>query len=162
MIDTLRIGMGFDVHAFVTGRPLMIGGVEIPFDRGLDGHSDADVLLHAIVDAVLGALGEGDIGQHFSPSDARWKNKPSIEFVRYVKDLVEKRGARILSIDCVLMLERPKIAPHALSMRQKISEALQLELDRIQMKATTTEKLGFTGREEGIAAQAVCLISLRK
>jgi len=160
MLDRLRIGLGSDVHAFEEGRPLMIGGVEIPHDRGLLGHSDADVLLHAIVDSILGALSEGDIGQHFPPSEPRWKGAPSIEFVKYVRDRVRARKAKILSIDCVLTLEKPKISPYSAKIRETIASALQIEMDRIHVKATTAEKLGFTGREEGIAAQAVCLLAL--
>ncbi len=160
MFDGLRIGMGFDVHAFEVGRDLMIGGVKIPFEKGLAGHSDADVLIHAVVDSILGALGAGDIGQHFSPSDMRWKNASSIEFLKFCKELCVQRRAQILSIDSVLMLERPKMSPHSEAMRRTMADALGLDFGRIHVKATTTEKLGFTGREEGVAAQAVCLLSI--
>jgi len=160
VFDRLRIGQGFDVHAFCTGRPLIIGGVQIPFEKGLEGHSDADVLIHAVVDAVIGALGEGVIGSHFPPTDNRWKNVSSREFLKFIRGRVSERGAKILSIDSVLMLERPKMLPHIEAMRRCLSEDLGIDFDRIHVKATTTEKLGFTGREEGVAAQAVCLLSL--
>jgi 2-C-methyl-D-erythritol 4-phosphate cytidylyltransferase/2-C-methyl-D-erythritol 2,4-cyclodiphosphate synthase len=160
MSEGLRIGMGYDVHAFEEGRPLMIGGIEIPFEKGLKGHSDADVLIHAIVDSILGALGAGDIGQYFSPNDERWKNASSVDFLKFTKNMADERGAKILSIDSVLMLERPKIGPHREAIRRKLADILELDFSRLHLKATTTEKLGFTGREEGIAAQAVCLLDL--
>lgn len=161
MFEGLRIGTGFDVHPFVDGRPLVIGGIEIPHKRGLLGHSDADVLIHAIVDSILGALAMGDIGQHFPPSDAKWKGAPSIEFLRYCARVCESREASILSIDSTVICEAPKINPHTEKIRKTLAEALNLGIDRVHVKATTTEKLGFTGREEGIAAQAVCLLNLR-
>jgi 2-C-methyl-D-erythritol 2,4-cyclodiphosphate synthase len=161
MFEGLRIGTGFDVHAFVEGRPLMMGGIEIPHSKGLLGHSDADVLIHAIVDSILGALALGDIGQHFPPTDPKWKAAPSIEFLKYARRLAEEKGAQILSIDSTVICEAPKINPHCEKIRSKLAEALQLSIDRVHLKATTTEKLGFTGREEGIAAQAVCLLNLR-
>lgn len=158
MLDRLRIGIGYDVHAFAKGRPLILGGVEIPHTHGLEGHSDADALIHSIVDAILGALGEGDIGQHFPPSDPQWKGAPSTAFLRYAKELVEKKGGRILSIDAVLILEEPKMRPHIEKIRAHLSQTLDLDISRVHAKATTTEKLGFTGRKEGIAAQAICLL----
>ncbi len=162
MIENLRIGSGFDVHAFIRNKPLMLGGIEIPYEYGLEGHSDADALIHAVVDSILGALGEGDIGQHFPPSDSKWKGASSSDFLAYCRDLVAKKGAKILSIDATLILELPKIAPHAAKMRAHMAKVLRIELDRLHLKATTTEGLGFTGRKEGIAAQAVCLLALRQ
>ena len=160
MIDTLRIGLGFDVHAFVEGRKLFLGGLEIPHTKGLEGHSDADALIHAVVDSILGAMGAGDIGVHFPPSDPQWKNVSSLHFLKYSGDLVRKKGARILSIDSCLMLEAPKVKNYYRAMAESMATALEIEGSRVQVKATTTEKLGFVGREEGIAAQAVCLLSL--
>ncbi len=159
-MDDLRVGTGFDVHAFTEGRKLMIGGLEIPYEKGLDGHSDADVLIHAMVDALLGALSAGDIGQHFSPADPRWKGAPSSQFLTHTKNLIEERGGRILSIDSTLILEAPKMSPHIASIRENLARILDIPYDRIHVKATTTEKLGFLGRGEGIAAQAICLLSL--
>lgn len=161
MFEGLRIGNGFDVHQFAEGRPLFIGGVEIPHAKGLLGHSDADVLIHAIVDSILGALALGDIGQHFPPSDPKWKGARSIEFLKYANRLAREKGADILSIDSTVICEAPKMNPHSEKIRKTLAAALELPLDRVHMKATTTEKLGFTGREEGIAAQAVCLLNLR-
>lgn len=161
MFEGLRIGTGFDVHAFVAGRPLYIGGIEIPHSKGLLGHSDADVLIHAMVDSILGALAMGDIGQHFPPSDPKWKGARSIEFLKYANRLVHERGGQILSLDSTVICEAPKMSPHIEQIRKYLAEALELSLDRVHVKATTTEKLGFTGREEGIAAQAVCLLNLR-
>lgn len=158
--DKLRIGQGTDVHAFKEGRQLWLGGIKIESSFGLDGHSDADVLIHAVVDAILGALNEGDIGVHFPPTDPRWKDCPSIEFLKHAGSLVKSRSARILSIDSTLLLEAPKIKPHYRAMRQKMAEALDLSLDRVSVKATTTECLGFIGRKEGAAAQAICLLEL--
>ncbi|MDB5038429.1 MAG: ispDF [Bacteriovoracaceae bacterium] len=160
MLDRLRIGLGFDVHPFKEGRPLFIGGIKIPYEKGLDGHSDADVLIHAVVDSILGALGLGDIGEHFPPSDPKWKGAPSSEFLKYAAETLRKRGAELISIDSTLILELPKMKPHYPAMREKMAEILGITIDRIHVKATTTERLGFTGREEGIAAQAVCLLSL--
>jgi len=160
MSDDLRIGQGFDVHQLVEGRPLIIGGVQIPFDRGLLGHSDAYVLLHAVVDSILGALGAGDIGRFFPPSDSRFKGASSRDFLKFSRSLVAERGAQILSIDSTILCENPKMSPHYEAMRRVMSEDLGISFDRVHVKATTTEKLGFTGREEGIAAQAVCLLRL--
>jgi len=159
MFDSLRIGTGFDVHEFEAGRKLMIGGIEIPHSKGLKGHSDADVLIHAVIDSILGALSAGDIGRYFPPSDPQWKGASSRDFLRFIRKMLEERGAQVLSIDSTLMLESPKMSPHYEAMRMVMAEDLGISFDRIHVKATTTEKLGFTGREEGIAAQAVCLLS---
>ncbi len=154
----LRIGLGWDVHPFKEGRDLFLGGIKVPSDRGLDGHSDADALSHAVVDAILGALGEGDIGCHFPPSDPQWKDVSSLVFLKAVARLVRQKKARVLSIDTVLLLEAPKVKPFYRAMAESMATALDLEPHRIQVKATTTEKLGFVGRGEGIAAEAVCLL----
>lgn len=161
MLEDLRMGQGFDVHELVEGRPLIVGGVKIPYEKGLLGHSDADVLLHAVIDSILGALAAGDIGRYFPPSDPQWKGASSRDFLRFTRDLVQNRGAQILSIDSTIMCESPKMSPHYEAMRKVMAEDLGLEFDRVHVKATTTEGLGFTGRQEGIAAQAVCLLRLR-
>lgn len=155
----MRIGHGFDVHALVLGRPCIIGGVNVPYAKGLDGHSDADVLLHAICDALLGAAGLGDIGQHFPPTDARFKGIDSRQLLRHVVALLHERGYRVVNIDSTVICELPKLSPHTAQMRALIAADCQVSLDAINVKATTTEKLGFTGRGEGIAAEAVCLIA---
>ena len=155
----MRIGHGFDVHALVVGRPCIIGGVNVPYAKGLDGHSDADVLLHAICDALLGAAALGDIGQHFPPSDARYKGIDSRQLLRHVVALLHERGYKVVNIDSTVICELPKLSPHTAQMRALIAEDCQVSLDAINVKATTTEKLGFTGRGEGIAAEAVCLIA---
>jgi 2-C-methyl-D-erythritol 2,4-cyclodiphosphate synthase len=160
MFERLRIGSGIDVHEFVEGRPLILGGVQIPHSKGLLGHSDADAVLHALVDSVLGALGEGDIGQHFSPSDPRWKDASSRDFVRFVRGRLDVRGARLINVDLTLLLESPKIAPHIPAMKTAIAEDLNIDLDRIHIKATTSEGLGFVGRKEGVLAMASCLVEL--
>ncbi|HEY0148470.1 MAG TPA: bifunctional 2-C-methyl-D-erythritol 4-phosphate cytidylyltransferase/2-C-methyl-D-erythritol 2,4-cyclodiphosphate synthase [Allosphingosinicella sp.] len=157
---TPRTGMGFDVHAFEPGDGVWMGGILIPHDRGLKGHSDADVVLHAVTDALLGALGEGDIGQHFPPSDPRWRGAPSSVFVEHARGLVEARGGRIDHVDATVICEAPKVGPHRDAMRARVAELLRLPLHRVSIKATTTERLGFTGRGEGIAAQAIATISL--
>ena len=154
----MRIGIGFDVHPFMEGRPLVLGGVRIPHERGLDGHSDADVLLHALCDALLGAAGEGDIGLHFPNTDPRYRGIDSRELLAHCRELVEKKGFRIVNVDGVVMAERPKILPHVPDMIKNISETLAVDPRSINLKATTCEGLGFIGREEGIAAQAVCLL----
>jgi 2-C-methyl-D-erythritol 2,4-cyclodiphosphate synthase len=155
----MRIGHGFDVHALVLGRPCIIGGVNVPYAKGLDGHSDADVLLHAICDALLGAAALGDIGQHFPPTDARFKGIDSRQLLRHVVALLHERGYRVVNIDSTVICELPKLSPHTAQMRALIAADCQVSLDAINVKATTTEKLGFTGRGEGIAAEAVCLIA---
>lgn len=156
----MRIGHGFDVHALVVGRPCIIGGVNVPYAKGLDGHSDADVLLHAICDALLGAAALGDIGQHFPPTDARFKGIDSRQLLRHVVALLHQRGYKVVNIDSTVICELPKLSPHTAQMRALIAADCQVSLDAINVKATTTEKLGFTGRGEGIAAEAVCLIAL--
>ena len=156
----MRIGHGFDVHALVLGRPCIIGGVNVPYAKGLDGHSDADVLLHAICDALLGAAALGDIGQHFPPTDARFKGIDSRQLLRHVVALLHQRGYKVVNIDSTVICELPKLSPHTAQMRALIAADCQVSLDAINVKATTTEKLGFTGRGEGIAAEAVCLIGL--
>ena len=155
----MRIGHGFDVHALVLGRPCIIGGVNVPYAKGLDGHSDADVLLHAICDALLGAAALGDIGQHFPPTDARFKGIDSRQLLRHVVALLHERGYMVVNIDSTVICELPKLSPHTAQMRALIAADCQVSLDAINVKATTTEKLGFTGRGEGIAAEAVCLIA---
>lgn len=154
----LRIGHGFDVHAFAQGRRLIIGGVDIPHERGLLGHSDADVLLHAICDALLGAAGLGDIGRHFPDSDPRYKGIDSRELLRHVAGLLKERGWVTGNVDATIIAQAPKMAPHIPAMRAHIAADLGVAEDAVNVKATTTEKLGFTGRGEGIAAESVCLI----
>lgn len=153
-----RIGLGYDVHAFIDGRPLILGGVEIPHARGLAGHSDADVLVHALMDAILGAMREGDIGRLFPDTDPAYAGISSLELLGRVGALMAERGYRLLDADTVLVLESPRIAPHRETMRQRMAATLGVTVDRIGVKATTTEGLGFEGREEGIAAQAVVLL----
>ena len=153
-----RIGNGFDVHAFADGRPLVIGGVTIPFARGLAGHSDADVLLHAIADAVLGALSLGDLGAHFPDHDARWKGADSRALLRHVVSLANQRGYVIGNVDSTVIAQVPRLAPFVGEMRNLIASDLGCGADQISVKATTTEHLGFTGREEGVAAMATVLL----
>ena len=154
----IRIGQGFDVHAFGEGDHVMLGGVRIAHDRGVLAHSDGDVVLHALCDAMLGALALGDIGQHFPPSDPQWKGADSRAFVRHCNRLIGERGWKVGNADVTVVCERPKVGPHALAMREIIAADLGVGLDDISVKATTSEKLGFTGRGEGIAAQAVMLL----
>jgi len=153
----MRIGIGYDSHRFVEGRKLILGGVEIPFDRGLLGHSDGDAICHAITDAVIGALGKGDIGKHFPDSDNRWKNASSIQMLKQIIDLASSEGYRVAWIDSVIITERPKLAVYIESMKQALSQA-GIPSGVINIKAKTNEKMGFMGREEGLAAQAVCLL----
>jgi 2-C-methyl-D-erythritol 4-phosphate cytidylyltransferase/2-C-methyl-D-erythritol 2,4-cyclodiphosphate synthase len=153
-----RTGLGFDVHAFAGQGPVMLGGIAVHHPRGLAGHSDADVVLHAITDALLGAAGLGDIGEHFPPSDPQWKGAASDRFLRHAAELLRARGALIDHVDCTVIAEAPKVGPHRAAMRQRVADILGLPLDRVSIKATTTERLGFTGRGEGIAAQAVANI----
>lgn len=155
-----RTGSGFDVHAFDQGRELWLGGMLIPHSRGLAGHSDADVLLHAVTDALLGAIGAGDIGDHFPPSDPQWHGAPSCRFVEYAAALIEEQGGRIDHVDATIVCEAPKIGPYRLAMRQSLAGLLRVPLGRISIKATTTERLGFTGRGEGIAAQAIATVRI--
>ena len=155
-----RVGTGFDVHALEAGRPLMLCGVVVPHDKGLAGHSDADVGIHALCDAIYGALAEGDIGRHFPPSEATWKDADSSRFLAHAAGLIASRGGRLTSADVTLVCERPKIAPHAMAMAARLASILAVDVSCISVKATTTEKLGFTGRGEGIAAQAVATVLL--
>lgn len=155
-----RTGLGYDVHRLVEGKPLWLCGVEIPHSHGLSGHSDADVAIHALVDALLGALAEGDIGSHFPPSDPQWKGAASHLFLAFARDRVAARGGAILHVDVSLICEAPKIGPHREAMRARLAEILALPMDAVSVKATTTERLGFAGRREGITAQAVATITL--
>jgi 2-C-methyl-D-erythritol 2,4-cyclodiphosphate synthase len=155
---TLRIGSGYDAHAFAPNRPLVLGGVTIPYELGLAGHSDADAVIHAVVDALLGAAALGDIGQHFPSSDPRWKDQPSSVFLDYAVDLLSQHGWRISNIDATIVAERPKMTPHAPTMRAHLAERLRLEIEQVSVKSKTTDGLGFTGRREGIACYAVALI----
>ncbi len=159
--STFRIGQGFDVHAFGVGDHVMLGGVRVPHDRGIVAHSDGDVVIHALCDAMLGALALGDIGTHFPPSDARWKNADSRDFLRHTNALIGERGWRVGNTDVTVICERPKVGPHAEAMRALLAEDLAIDFDAISIKATTSEGLGFTGRGEGIAAQAICLLVKR-
>ncbi len=155
-----HVGIGYDVHKLVPGRKLILGGVEIPHSKGLDGHSDADVLMHAVCDAVLGALGERDIGTFFPNTDGRWKNVPSKVFLQEAARQVSFRGGKIINVDATLVAEAPKIGPHVAEMKMKVAEALGLNPNRVGIKATTNEQMGFLGREEGIAAMAVASVDL--
>ena len=155
---SLRIGQGFDVHRLVAGRKLVIGGVEIPYERGLLGHSDADVLLHAICDALLGAAALGDIGKHFPDSDPRYKGIDSRELLRHVGGLLKLRGHAVANVDATIIAQAPRMSPHIPQMVQNIAADLGIDAGAVNLKATTTEELGFTGRGEGIAAQAICLL----
>ena len=153
-----RIGQGYDVHQLVEGRPLIIGGITIPYEKGLLGHSDADVLLHTVADASLGAIGAGDIGKHFPDTDPEFKDADSAKLLQYIWAIVKKEGYSLGNADCTIIAQSPKMAPYIEEMRGRIAELLDASIDRINVKATTTEKLGFTGRGEGIAAQAVVLL----
>lgn len=154
----MRVGQGYDVHRLVHGRKLILGGVEIAHDLGLLGHSDADVLLHAISDALLGAAALGDIGKHFPDTDDRYRGIDSAKLLSHVGALLREKGYRIINIDSTVLAQAPKLAPHIPAMRRNIAGALGIDVDTVSVKATTEEKLGFTGTREGIAAQAVCLI----
>jgi 2-C-methyl-D-erythritol 2,4-cyclodiphosphate synthase len=154
----IRVGQGYDVHKFEEGRPLIIGGITIPHDRGLTGHSDADVLLHTVTDAALGAIGEGDIGRHFPDTDAAFKGADSAVLLEKIWSLVEGKGYKLGNIDCTIIAQKPKMAPHIETIRARIAELLHADVSQVNVKATTTEKLGFTGREEGIAALATILL----
>jgi 2-C-methyl-D-erythritol 4-phosphate cytidylyltransferase/2-C-methyl-D-erythritol 2,4-cyclodiphosphate synthase len=160
-LGDVRVGQGFDVHRFAEGGDsVWLCGIKVPHARALEGHSDADVALHALTDAMLGAIGDGDIGQHFPPSDMRWKGAPSDRFLRHAADLVAARGGVIAHADVTIICERPKVGPHRAAMVARIAEILRVEAHRVSVKATTTEKLGFTGRGEGIAAQATATVRL--
>ena len=156
----LRIGMGYDVHQLVEGRKLIMGGVEIEHYKGLLGHSDADVLVHAIMDALIGAIGEGDIGKHFPDTDEKYKGISSILLLDYVKQLLDEKKAVIHNIDATIIAQKPKMAPHIITMRQNVAKALGIEVGQVNIKATTEEKLGFTGEEKGISSQAIVLVDM--
>ncbi len=155
---TMRIGSGYDVHAFAPDRPLVLGGVTIPFELGLSGHSDADTVIHAVVDALLGAAALGDIGSHFPSSDARWKNQPGAVFLDYTYQLLRQQQWAISNIDATIVAERPRLSPYIAAMRDHLAAHLHLSLEQVSIKATTTDGLGFAGRQEGIACYAVALI----
>lgn len=154
----MRVGMGYDVHKLVEGRDLILGGVTIPFEKGLLGHSDADVLVHAIMDALLGAAALGDIGQHFPDTNPKYKGASSIELLKHVGKLLDDKLYIIENIDATIIAQRPKMAPHMAEMKKNIAEALQIEEDQLNLKATTEEGLGFTGTGEGISSQAICAV----
>lgn len=158
----MRIGHGYDVHRLTEGRKLYIGGVEIPHTLGLLGHSDADVLLHAVCDALLGAAALGDIGKHFPDSDPRYQGIDSAFLLKYCGNLLKERGYTVCNLDCTVIAQRPKLAPHIETMRKKIASCLEISAEQVNVKATTEEKLGFTGKEEGIAAHAVTIIEKRR
>lgn len=155
----IRVGQGFDVHQLVEDRPCIIGGVTIPYEKGLLGHSDADVLLHAVTDAILGALALGDIGKHFPDTDPEFKDADSLKLLLHIWEMAKERGYRLGNIDCTIIAQKPKMAPYIPQMVEVISRALDADIDQVNVKATTTEQLGFTGRGEGVAAQSVvCLV----
>ncbi|WP_296645817.1 2-C-methyl-D-erythritol 2,4-cyclodiphosphate synthase [Romboutsia sp. 13368] len=154
----MRVGLGYDVHKLVEGRKLIIGGVDIPHEKGLLGHSDADVLVHAVMDSIIGALALGDIGKHFPDTDEKYKGADSIKLLEFVQNLVDEKGYAIGNIDCTIIAQSPKMAPHIANMRENIARALNTSIDNINVKATTEEGLGFTGAKEGIAAQSICLL----
>ena len=155
----MRVGLGYDVHKLVEGRDLILGGVKIPYEKGLLGHSDADVLLHAIMDALLGAAALGDIGKHFPDTDPKYKGISSLKLLEHVGDLLEKNLYVIENIDATIIAQRPKMAPHIQEMRINIAQTLRIELDQVNVKATTEEGLGFTGTGEGISSQAICCLN---
>ena len=154
----MRIGHGYDVHRLVEGRHCIIGGVDIPFELGLDGHSDADVLTHAVMDALLGALALGDIGKHFPDTDPAYKGADSLALLRHVAALIREKGWQVGNIDATVLAQAPKLAPHIMQMRENLAAAMACDVDRVSVKATTEEKLGFTGAKQGIAAHAICLL----
>ena len=154
----MKIGVGYDIHAFAEDRPLILGGVQIPFDRGLTGHSDADVLVHAVCDALLGAAGMGDIGEHFPETDPQYKNADSLNLLKAVWQIIYSHHQAIINMDATLFAQAPRLSPYKAAMREQLAAALNIPVDRINIKATTTEGLGFIGRGEGIAAMCVALI----
>jgi 2-C-methyl-D-erythritol 2,4-cyclodiphosphate synthase len=154
----MRVGIGYDAHALVEGRPLILGGITIPHERGLAGHSDADAVIHAAVDALLGAAALGDIGQHFPSSDERWRNAPSTVFLSYTRDLLAEHGWQIANIDITIIAQRPRLSEYIPAMRACLARVLELPIEQFSIKATTTDHLGFTGREEGIVCTSVALI----
>ena len=157
---SLRVGLGYDVHKVKLGRPLVLGGVRFESDWGLEGHSDADVLLHAVGDALLGAAGLGDLGEHFPPGDARWRDASSLDLLARIATLLRERGASIANVDAMLIAEAPKLAPHRAAMCANIARGLGIEASRVSVKATTNETLGAIGRREGLAAMAVALVDV--
>lgn len=154
----MRVGLGYDVHKLVEGRKLIIGGVDVPHEKGLLGHSDADVLVHAVMDSILGALALGDIGKHFPDTDERYKGADSIKLLEFVYNLIKEKGYAIGNIDCTIIAQSPKMAPHIVSMRENIAKALNTNIENINVKATTEEGLGFTGTKQGIASQSICML----
>ena len=155
----MRIGLGYDVHKLVEGRPLIMGGVNIPHEKGLLGHSDADVLIHAIMDGMLGALALGDIGKHFPDTDEEYKGADSMKLLKCVNDLINEKGYVVNNTDSIIIAQAPKMAPHIQSMRKNIADVLNTSIDNISVKATTEEGLGFTGTKQGISAQSICLLN---
>lgn len=153
------VGIGYDSHRLAEGRRLIVGGVEIPYERGLDGHSDSDVLTHAVIDALLGAAAMGDIGEHFPDNDERWRDADSIELLRAVVAMLGEQGLEIVNVDCTVIMEAPKLSPHRAAIRTRLSEALGLDEGRVNVKATTGEAMGFVGRGEGVAALAVASLA---
>nr|WP_317333788.1 2-C-methyl-D-erythritol 2,4-cyclodiphosphate synthase [uncultured Romboutsia sp.] len=154
----MRVGLGYDVHKLVEGRKLIIGGVNVPYEKGLLGHSDADVLIHAVMDSILGALALGDIGKHFPDTDEKYKGADSMKLLEFVYNLINEKGYSIGNIDCTIIAQSPKMAPHIQNMRENIANALNTSIENINVKATTEEGLGFTGAKEGISAQSICLL----
>jgi len=154
----MRVGLGYDVHKLVEGRKLIIGGVDIPHEKGLLGHSDADVLIHAVMDSILGALALGDIGKHFTDTDKKYKGADSMKLLEFVYNLINEKGYSIGNIDCTIIAQSPKMAPHIQNMRENIAKTLNTSIENINVKATTEEGLGFTGAKEGIASQSICLL----
>ena len=154
----MRVGLGYDVHKLVEGRKLIIGGVNVPHEKGLLGHSDADVLIHAVMDSILGALALDDIGKHFPDTDEKYKGADSMKLLEFVYNLINEKGYGIGNIDCTIIVQSPKMAPHIQNMRENIAKALNTSIENINVKATTEEGLGFTGAKEGIAAQSICLL----
>lgn len=162
-MSRIRVGIGYDVHALVEGRALILGGIEIPFECGLLGHSDADVLTHAVMDALLGALALGDIGKHFPDTDEQFRGISSLLLLNNVINLIHEKGYALGNLDCIIVAQRPKLARFIPAMQKKLAEVMNVKLDQISVKATTTEHLGFEGREEGISAQAiVCLVKIEE
>lgn len=154
----LRIGNGYDVHKLVEGRKLILGGVEIPHTKGVLGHSDGDVLIHAIMDAMLGALALGDIGQHFPDTDMKYENIDSTILLRRVKELIQEKGYKVVNLDSIIVLQKPKVKPYIEAMRKKVAEVLEIDVEQVSVKATTEEKLGFTGDESGVKSYCVVLL----
>ena len=154
----MRVGIGYDSHRFTSGRPLILGGVHIPFEQGLAGHSDADVVAHAVTDAILGAAALGDIGTHFPPDDERWRDADSIELLRAAVRILEERNYQVVNVDVTLVLEQPKLRPHVQAMRERLADALCISPDNVSVKGKTNEQMGWVGRGEGVAGMAVALI----